>query len=270
VDLEILLEAFNRQEFRDFELILAEDDCNPETQTFLSRNKDRWSYPIVHVFQEEKKGFRKKRILNRAAVAASGRFLVFLDGDCIPHRSFLKQYPRYSETNTFYSGRRVLLGKNFSEKMRKNAPGKAPSMAALIFSDSTRIKEGLYLPFLRLHRKQCHLSGCNWGIRREELFGVNGFDEDYERPGTGEDLDIEWRMLKARLTIRSVKNKAIVYHLYHDRSDRKEDGEHGRKLMEKKMELGQIRCLNGIEKLKVEAGHPVGEFTKLTNAARKA
>ena len=87
-NLELLLAAFNNQTFTDFEVIIAEDDNNPGTESFLKANKDVYSYPIIHVNQEEKIGFRKNKVLNKAVRVSRGSILVFIDGDCIPHKNF--------------------------------------------------------------------------------------------------------------------------------------------------------------------------------------
>ena len=47
----------------------------------------RQSFRCEHVWQE-KQGFRRSRILNRAIAAARSEYLVFLDGDSVPHPEF--------------------------------------------------------------------------------------------------------------------------------------------------------------------------------------
>ena len=46
---------------------------------------ERWARElnVRHVWQPQE-GFRKARLLNRAVLASSGDYLVFLDGDCVP------------------------------------------------------------------------------------------------------------------------------------------------------------------------------------------
>jgi GT2 family glycosyltransferase len=117
-------------------------------------------------------------------------------------------------------------------------------------SDSTLLKEGIYWPYFDLHFKERKLSGCNWGIRKKDLLSVNGFDEDYQRPGVGEDHDIEWRLKSKGLHMKSVKNRAIVYHLYHPKNSTKDDARFNNSLMEQKKKANQIECANGLLNLK--------------------
>jgi len=249
-NLELLLAAFNDQTFTDFEVIIAEDDNNSSTETFLRTNKDLYSYPITHLNQEEKRGFRKNKMLNKAVRISRGRTLVFIDGDCIPHKKFLKEYDKNSKNGLFFSGRRVLLGKKISKKILMKKSSSYLRYFSMLFSDSRLKKEGIYWPYFGLHIKKGKrkLSGCNWGIRKEDLLKVNGFDEDYVRPGVGEDFDIEWRLKKIGLKKKSMKNKAIVYHIYHPRIFSEIDVRHNYSLLEQKKLANQIKCFNGLEK----------------------
>ncbi|MEM6770721.1 MAG: hypothetical protein AAF597_09075, partial [Bacteroidota bacterium] len=69
------------------------------------------------------------------------------------------------------------------------------------------------------------------------------------RAGTGEDLDIEWRLIGKGLVRKSLKNKAIVYHIHHPRHYSVADEEHNFGILEHKKAAGRLRCHNGIEKI---------------------
>jgi hypothetical protein len=44
---------------------------------------------------------------------------------------------------------------------------------------------------------------------------VNGFNEEYEAAGTGEDTDLDLRLQRAGIGIRVFRNRMIQYHLAH-------------------------------------------------------
>ncbi len=249
LNLEILLAAFKRQSFKDFEVIVAEDDNDPKTLSFLDSKRGDYFFPILHVNQEEKIGFRKTTMLNKAVRISNGNTLVFTDADCIPHRQFLKEYKKNTKAGEFLFGRRVLLGKLTTGAIYEKKTNSSPGFFSLLFSDSTLTKEGLYWPYSKLHFKERKLSGCNWGIRKDEVLSVNGFDEDYARPGVGEDHDIEWRLKSKGLKMKSMKNRAIVYHLYHPKNSTRDDANFNDGLMEQKKEAQHVSCLNGLQKL---------------------
>jgi len=97
--------------------------------------------------------------------------------------------------------------------------------------------------------KKRNLLGCNWGILRKHLLEVNGFDEDYAHAGVGEDVDIEWRLTASGIKKYSMKNKAILYHLYHERIYSEDGVKNNYKLLEQKKQMNEIKCKNGIQKL---------------------
>jgi len=248
-NLELILDALNRQTFTDFEVIIAEDDNNSNTISFLNKNKDLYSFPINHLNQEEKRGFRKNKMLNKAVRISNGRTLVFIDGDCIPHKNFLKEYLKNSKPGLILYGRRVLLGKRISNNILNRKSFSYLRFLSILFSDTKLKKEGIYWPYFKFHLKDRKLSGCNWGIRKEDILKVNGFDEDYVKPGVGEDWDIEWRLRSIGLKMKSMKNKAIVYHLDHPKLFKEVDARHNYSLLEDKKKAKKIRCINGLEKL---------------------
>jgi len=107
----------------------------------------------------------------------------------------------------------------------------------------------LYLPFKKnIDKQHRRILGCNWGIMKKNILAVNGFDEDYNRAGVGEDFDIDWRLKKQGLKVRSMKGKAIVYHLYHGANYKNSDTEYVEKLMAEKKAAGKSYCENGINK----------------------
>ncbi len=248
-NLEILLDAFNKQTFKDFELIIAEDNKDQITETFLQSKRKHYFFPILHVNQEEKIGFRKTTMLNKAIRVSSGNTMVFIDADCFPHQEFLKEYKKNARKGEFLFGRRVFLGKNITGSIYRVESAAPLRLFSLLFSDSTLVKEGLYWPYFGLHFKDRKLSGCNWGIKKEDLLSVNGFDEDYVRPGFGEDHDIEWRLKSKGFKMKSIKNKAIVYHLYHPKNSTKDDARFNDSLMEQKKQARHAECINGLQKL---------------------
>ena len=103
----------------------------------------------------------------------------------------------------------------------------------------------MYLPFIST-KKDYGILGCHWSAHKEDLLAINGYDEDYVLAGIGEDVDIEWRMKESGIKFKSLKFKAIQYHLHHA-LNYTSDAENIALLKEKK-KLGHIVCLNGILK----------------------
>jgi glycosyltransferase involved in cell wall biosynthesis len=247
-NLKVILEAFHRQSSTEFEIIVSEDDFNEETISFLKAETSRRSFPIHHLHQDKDVGFRKNMMLNKSLRLCRTDFVAFIDGDCIPHRHFVREYISHLKEGIFLGGRAVMLGQKISATLLKDH-SIDKLMLSLLFSDSKKVKEGLYFPLFPLAHKVRGLSGRNWGVMIKYLFEVNGFDEDYQNAGVGEDVDIEWRLLAHGLRRESIKNKAIVYHLYHPRSYGQEGVQLNYAKLKNKQVSNQVRCLRGIETL---------------------
>lgn len=249
VNLKLILAALNRQSVSGFEVIISEDDANQKTKDYLAAHTVDYQFPIQHNYQKEDLGFRKNMMLNRAILSAKANMLVFIDGDCIPHQHFAKEYIKEKDSNQILVGRRVMLGPKISAKLQKDMSIEKLNLLSLIFSDSTKVKDGIYSSLLSRTTKTRGLVGCNWGIKKELLLAVNGYDEDYITAGVGEDNDVAWRLEANGVTYKSMKNKAIVYHIYHPRSYTQDVIFANIDLWKAKEKLGHIKCLNGIEKL---------------------
>lgn len=248
-NLKLILKALDRQSEQGFEVILSEDDNNPETVDFLKQHGKSYGFDLVHLHQEVDDGFRKCAMLNRSVVAARSEKLAFIDGDCVPHRHFVRGYVRNLQPGFYYSGRAVLLGEAISKKLVSTQKLELLNLFSVATSGSERLKAGIYSPWFSLGMKARPVVGRNWGLCRQHLLDVNGYDEDYIRAGTGEDLDIEWRLRGMGLERRSLKNKAIVYHIHHPRHYSVADEEHNFAILDRKKAAGHLQCLKGIRKL---------------------
>jgi len=251
-NLKLILQSLNKQTFLNFEVILSEDDFNSETIDFISQNADKYKFPLLHLFQQEDNGFRKNEMLNRSILRSGSDKMVFIDGDCVPHTRFAEVYANYIRDGYIYEGRSVMLGEKITLWSKKNNSIRKLNLFPILFSGSERKKEGLYFPYfsLSLKKRGRGLLGRNWGVSKQALLDVNGFDMDYVYAGVGEDVDVEWRLRANGLRTKSMKNKAIVYHLYHPRGYFEDMVQANYKMMFGKQKENNVFCLNGISNLK--------------------
>jgi GT2 family glycosyltransferase len=247
-NLKVVLKGLSCQSHKDFEVIVAEDDNAKETLLFLEKARSSCAFPIKHVRQEDR-GFRKCRILNKAVRQAAGEVVVFLDGDCIPHKHLVKNYSRLVNEGTICCGRRVMLSPDISQAITSSASIRSLNLCSLTFSKSTKIKHAIYVPFIAPVKNSYWILGCNWGAAKKDLLAVNGFDMDYEIIGVGEDHDIEWRLRGMGITIRKVTQCCITYHLHHQERYNGEVVAPNMKMLRKKQSENQIFCLHGINQL---------------------
>lgn len=243
--LDLVLSGLQRQDYDDFEVIIAEDDDAAATRAYIAKRSVEVPYVLKHVFQEDK-GFRKNRILNEAVMAAEGSFLVFLDQDCIPHRKCLREYASAAKEGIALFGRRVMMNEKLTRKLVATGDRRLLSFYSHVKHGSARKEDGIYLPFFRKSSKRNGIMGCNWGLLKQHVVEINGYDEDYVTAGVGEDVDIEWRLIANGVRLQSMKHRAIVYHLHHA-AHYSPDAPVGYALLKEKRAAGRVYCSNGLD-----------------------
>src|SRR5579859_3049871 len=103
-----VLRALENQSQSPDEVLLADDGSGPETRQVFQNWPAGKTIPTTHIWQQ-KTGFRRARILNQAIARARGDYLVFLDGDTVPHPQFIADHSRLSRQGAFVQGHRALI-----------------------------------------------------------------------------------------------------------------------------------------------------------------
>jgi len=254
--LDAVLKSLPGQTFRNFEVIISEDGESEEMKNFLSQVE--LPFPIQHLTQEDK-GWRKNRALNRAILEAKSDWLIFIDGDCVLHPRFMEFHRKMAEEKFILAGKRIKLDPETSELLISGKV-KPEAMNSVILANFSKIKkqgdafleEGVFinpsgmLGFLTKIRKMRHLKGCNMSFHRKAIEAINGFDEDYVKPAVGEDADLLWRFQGLGYELKSVRNLAVQYHLFHKESWTDQD--ENLLIMKCNQKANQLICKNGLKK----------------------
>lgn len=244
--IEAVLETINFQTYKNFEVIVAEDDNT--LGGFIKEVKKKLNYKLIHV-QQEDIGYRRNTALNNGVKASTGKMLVVVDQDCMLHPKFLEEYAKNYDKADLLTGRRFNLGEKYSRKILKNRKRKF-NLLGLLFSDSPikKFPDAVYIPWLPFKRNS-RVLGSNFGIKKEFLEKINGFNEDYIGYGL-EDVDLEKRVEMAGGIRTSMKNKAIQYHLYHPEPQGNTDRYNlNRNILEETIKNKKCICINGLKKL---------------------
>lgn len=249
--LSLVFQSLELQSFKDFEVVIAEDNNQAETKSFIENACSNHSFSIKHIYQEDK-GFRKNKILNKAIRVSSFEKLVFIDGDCIIHRHLLKNYNKGINPGIVRAGRRIELSERHTKAMLKKDQIFGLDFLSLLMKMARYPEKALYLPNIKtLNSGFKHLLGCNWGIMKNDLLSINGFDEDYELSGVGEDSDVEWRLLKANIKIESIVYSCLEYHLFHPVQYNQKTLDKNLKMLKSKKSRELSYCINGYFKISV-------------------
>lgn len=254
--LRAVLDSVGRQSWKDFEIIVSEDGNSVEMREFLKNYSS--PFPLLHLTQDDL-GWRKNRALNRAILAANTDWLVFIDGDCVLHPRFMEFHWQLSDKEMILAGKRVKLdpdssrlvldGKLAPEEMNRYL---SKNLNTIKKKGGAFVEEGFFinpnspLGFLSKIRKMRYLKGCNMSFHRDAILKINGFDEDYSKPAVGEDADLLWRFLGMGYRLKSLRNLAVQYHLYHKESWTDQD--ENLAIMRHNQASKRFICKNGIKK----------------------
>lgn len=207
----VLLSLFQQSALPD-EIVIADDGSRDDTRETIERLRKQTSIPIIHVWQEDD-GFRKTEILNKAIVAITSEYIIEVDGDCVPHKHFVKDHLDFARQGYYVCGSRMYCTKKFSERWMKTK-----RFNPLLFRPiHGSFFNGFRIGWMRRHVTRnfsVTIKGCNMAFWRDDIIAINGFDEDYKGWGY-EDHDLAYRLDNLGVKRQTLKMGALMYHLYH-------------------------------------------------------
>lgn len=256
-ELELSLAGVARQRATDFDVWICDDGSGLPTRRVVEAYSATAAVPVHHVWQEHR-GFRRASILNAALRQATGRLLIFMDGDCIPHRYFVSDHLASWRPGVYLAGRRVNLGEAISGRLRVTdiQRGVFDRPAARLLwsslSGGTRhwhrtIRIGpAWLRRLLGRAGTAGIVGSNFSLAREDMLAVNGYDEAFEGYGH-EDTELELRLAALGLRSLALRSVALQFHLWHPR--RVTAIPNAERMRRASTRSDRVRCARGIRRL---------------------
>ena len=254
--LEVVLNSLRHQTEKNFEIIISEDGEDEKMNRFISEYNFENDYR--HLTQGDL-GWRKNRALNNAIREARSEWLIFIDGDCVLHPRFVEHHVKLADEKYILAGKRIKLNPRLSDLLTSD--NKAifeiqKILLKLVFRSGKEelgfYEEGIFIDpsglfgFIPRLRRMTHLKGCNMSFSKKAAIAINGFDEDYTLPAVGEDADLTWRFKGCGYNLRSLRNLAVQYHLYHETTWSSQ--EINLQMMNEKQSRHEYICSNGLEK----------------------
>ena len=222
-----VLRSLARQCHSGHEVLVADDGSNAEQVNLLRQNCPEFKCQVRHVWHPDS-GFTASRARNLGAHHATGDYLVFLDGDCVPGSTFVKAHTQLAEKNYFVNGSRVLLSERLTQRVINNQIDLLDQslgfwIKARFKGDSNKLLHLMGWPG-SLYRLQSRfrwkgIRSCNLAVWRQDFFAVNGFDETFEGWGH-EDADLVLRLSHFGVMRKNGFWATEVYHLWHREQQR--------------------------------------------------
>lgn len=256
-DLERVLRGYAVQTDPDFELVVADDGSGEETAEVIAAAARETGLDLVHVRHEDH-GFRKARILNRSILEASGDYLLFSDGDCIPRSDLVATHRSLARSGRYVAGGYLKLPREVSEAITEQdvVSGRATDLGWLRSRGWRPGRRALRLTgsprwgalFDLLTPTTTHFHGNNSSVALEALRAVNGFDEEMGYGGLDKALGL--RLENAGCDGLQARHRAVTVHLHHERPYRDpEVVARNEKILRSIRREGWVRARRGIDEL---------------------
>jgi glycosyltransferase involved in cell wall biosynthesis len=248
--LEKVLAGVCGQLVSPLEVLVADDGSSQSSIDLVEAWKTRLSIPLTHVWQPHE-GFRKAHVLNQAILRAKGDYLVFLDGDCVPHAEFVADHVALAEPGHWVQARRCFVKERYVAQFDLERI----SVAGWVLK--RRIEQGLKAfrtPWqrMRLDKSLRGVIGCNLGIWREDLMAVNGYDESFTGWGR-EDSDLAARLFHLGRVRKFVRGRAVVFHLNHPVASRAQL-ESNQARLDETLATKRVQAVRGLQERTVHLG----------------
>lgn len=212
--LAFALIGYQRQSFRDFEVVVADDGSDGETRAVVEEFRAAGTFPVKHVWQENR-GFRKARIVNEGVRASEGRILVLSDGDCIPPSRFLEAHAERCGEDTFCTGGHVMLTADYCRTLDREKVRAGEYEAQATAADLRHLRITHWKNLLGIwmgNKRKPKVYGRNISVDRGLFCRINGYDNRFDGFGK-EDSDLRNRLRRAGARPVSLWGRAWVYHV---------------------------------------------------------
>lgn len=236
--LSTVLSALLQQTDRHYEVIVADDGSGPATEAVIKKFSSASPVPVIHVWHSDD-GFRLAAIRNRGIARASGDYLIFLDGDCIPQRNFVAQHRLLAQRCMMVTGSRILLGEKLTKRIVQGLPVLTQGIGfwcvqRVIGQVNKIFPLFLHLPDLSLRKqtgfKWRGIKGCNLAAWRSDIEAINGFDETFTGWGH-EDADFVARLQNLGIGRKKGFCATEVLHLWHREAKRDSENPNRKKVL---------------------------------------
>ena len=246
--LRLTLDSVSWQTVMPDEVVIADDGSREETRILIERFKE--THPetkLKHVWHEDE-GFRLTVIRNKAVAAASGDYIIQIDGDIVLDPHFIEDHTELMERGYYVCGSRVKLTERSTLRVLQEGIFRISTKDMKISFMLNTLRVGWLRKLIaeRYGRKLDHLRGCNMAFWKSDFIAVNGYNEDLLQWGH-EDGELILRMHNYGVKKKFLKFGGIAFHLWHKEASRSNEQRHFEEI-KNVTENKTIRCENGIDK----------------------
>jgi glycosyltransferase involved in cell wall biosynthesis len=213
--LALTLSSIAAQSVSPSEVVIADDGSGQSTRDLINHWQTKLPYPLKHAWQEDV-GYRLARSRNRAIAAATGDYIVLVDGDMILHKRFIQDHIACARPDCFVQGARPRLSREVSERLLAQQSFSVSPFVPGLEQRPYAIRSVLMsLATSRIKSSLGGIQGCNQSFWRRHVIEINGYDERFAGWGP-EDREFAARLLHIGVQRHYVRHRAVAYHLFHE------------------------------------------------------
>lgn len=232
-----------RQKVLPGEVIIADDGSTGDTCAMLEAIGKNFPVPLIHIWHQDE-GFRKARILNKAAASSTGEYIIQIDGDVILNRYFVRDHLAAAEKGAFIRGTRAMLTPAKSTKVLLSGETGIHAFSNGVYNRLNAMR----IPVLRFFGQRREMNsrsvrGSNMAFWKSDFILVNGYNNELQGWGH-EDEELAARFINNGIIKKIVKLSAVQFHLHH--FERPRDNEPSHTALLRNVRLNNIKtCPNG-------------------------
>ena len=257
--LDAVLRGLANQSDPGFDVVVADDGSSAGTAAVVERWRHALGDRLVHVWQPDD-GYRLARVRNLGAATARASHLLFIDGDCIPRRHFVRAVRRALIPGWFLAATRVRLNERITRHvLAEGTPIERWSRLELLARArrdldgwrrvTPRDRRRSWRPHLPDFWPDGNAYGFCVGVARADFEAVNGMDMRFAGWGE-EDVDLAVRLGRLGLRCGYAGPQSALLHLWH--SSHKEVDRPTWWLLQETIESDRIQAVEGVRELKIE------------------
>lgn len=258
---ENILKCLINQTYFPFEVIFTDDGSSENLKDVLLKYKSKTPFEIKHIYQADK-GFRKAKACNNAFIEAKGDYIISLDQDAIFPNDLIETFINLKKEN-YFSILRVIWSHheemlNIQKKIDENREYEE-YLSLLNKKHFKKLKKWLikdkynnFRYILGLRDRGAGLMGIGFGLFKNDLTKINGYDEDFKGWG-GEDADLGFRLYYSGLRSKTFTTKSPSIHMCHPfdpTKNKKDDNKEKENIKKSEILKGKIKSKYGMDNRK--------------------
>lgn len=229
--LDKVLFGYLHQAVSPYEIVIADDGSDDETPEIIAKYQALASFPIHHAWQPFGGKPQIAKARNTATRVASGDYLIYTDGDCIPGPHFVADHQLLARPGYFVQGRRNFLRYHAFSTFTGQEQG-WQLLKAWLRGGLSRGHLLLRIPGFAVEGRGIHgVRSCNLAVYRHDVETINGWNERFVGFWR-EDSEFVTRLLRSGVRRRNALFSAVLFHMEHEKHFVQEDFDRNNALLE--------------------------------------